>query len=194
MLAAVWPLIDPALFTSVVDMVEDIMQASLPKFVDAVRISDLGLGTNPPRIVAMRGLPDHTTDKEYPREEWIFRARPGDSQVGEAGAGSRAAQGGRPKSQTNATERIDGEAERERKAQRAIDAKENDGETDMNKVEKTDDELDQSGDYVNYEVSLAYQARPGKTTGARASNVHLMIEFFLGAVSRLDHSITGRCG
>ena len=185
MLAGVWPLIDPALFTSVVDMVEDIMQASLPKFVDAVRISDLGLGTNPPRIVAMRGLPDHTTDKEYPREEWIYRARPGDSQVGEAGAGSRGAQGGKIKESAegkNATSKIDGEAERERKSQRAIDAKEKDGQTNMNDVDKTNDELDQSGDYVNYEISLAYQARPGKTTGARASNIHLMIEFFLGAV------------
>lgn len=186
MLATVWPLIDPALFTSVLDMVEDIMQASLPKFVDAVKISDLGLGTNPPRIVAMRGLPDHTTDREYPRQEWIYRAKPGDSQVGEAGAGSRAAQGGRSQnkaSTTNATARVDGAAERERKAQRAVDAKEKDGETNMNNVDKSNDELDQSGDYINYEVSLAYQARPGKTTGARASNVHLLIEFFLGAVS-----------
>lgn len=188
MLATVWPLIDPALFTSVVDMVEDIMQASLPKFVDAVRISDLGLGSNPPRIVAMRGLPDHTTDKEYPREEWIFRAKPGDSQVGEAGAGSGAAQGGRAKDRnkgSNATDKIDGEAERERKVQRAKDAKKTDGQTNMNQVDKTDDELDQSGDYVNYEISLAYQARPGKSTGARAGNLHLMIEFFLGAVGHL---------
>lgn len=81
MLTVVWPLIDPALFTSVVDMVEDIMQASLPKFVDAIRISDLGLGTNPFRIVAIRGLPDQQTDKQYPREEWIYRATPADSQM-----------------------------------------------------------------------------------------------------------------
>lgn len=81
MLAVVWPLIDPALFTSVVDMVEDIMQASLPKFVDAIRISDLGLGNNPFRIVAIRGLPDQQTDKDYPKEEWIFRATPSESQM-----------------------------------------------------------------------------------------------------------------
>lgn len=81
MLTVVWPLIDPAMFTSVVDMVEDIMQASLPKFVDAVRISDLGLGTNPFRIVAIRGLPDQQTDKDYPKEEWIYRATPADSQL-----------------------------------------------------------------------------------------------------------------
>lgn len=81
MLTVVWPLIDPSMFTSVVDMVEDIMQASLPKFVDAIRISDLGLGTNPFRIVAIRGLPDQQTDKDYSKEEWIYRATPSDSQM-----------------------------------------------------------------------------------------------------------------
>lgn len=52
-------------------MIEDVMQQSLPKFVEAVRISDIGQGTNPFRIVSMRALPDQPGDKEYPREEWI---------------------------------------------------------------------------------------------------------------------------
>lgn len=39
-------------------MVEDVMQASLPSFIDSVKLSDIGQGTNPVRIVAMRGLPD----------------------------------------------------------------------------------------------------------------------------------------
>lgn len=47
------------------------MQASLPGFVDAVRISDIGQGSNPVRIISMRALPDQPGDKEYPREEWI---------------------------------------------------------------------------------------------------------------------------
>ncbi len=67
----IWGLVNPEMFTSVADMVEDIMQQSLPGFVDAVRISDLGQGDNPFRIVSMRALPDRPTDKEYPREEWI---------------------------------------------------------------------------------------------------------------------------
>lgn len=45
-------------------MIEDIMQQSLPGFVDAVRISDLGQGVNPFRIISMRGLPDKPTDKK----------------------------------------------------------------------------------------------------------------------------------
>lgn len=53
------------------DSIEDVMQQSLPKFVEAVRISDIGQGTNPFRIVSMRALPDQPGEKEYPREEWI---------------------------------------------------------------------------------------------------------------------------
>ena len=52
-------------------MVEDILQASLPSFVDAVRIADIGQGTNPVRIVSMRALPDMPGHPDYPREEWV---------------------------------------------------------------------------------------------------------------------------
>lgn len=38
----------------------------------------------------------------------------------------------------------------------------------------------------NYEVSMVYQAKPGSSMGARASNIHLLIQFFLGAVSRYE--------
>ena len=34
----VWPLINPDMFVSIIDMVEDVMQASLPGFVDAVKV------------------------------------------------------------------------------------------------------------------------------------------------------------
>jgi len=52
-------------------MVEDILQQSLPSFVDAVRITDLGQGTNPLRITSIRALPDQPGDAGYPKDEWI---------------------------------------------------------------------------------------------------------------------------
>ena len=52
-------------------MIEDTLQASLPAFVDAVRIADIGQGTNPLRIVSMRALPDQPGHPDYPREEWV---------------------------------------------------------------------------------------------------------------------------
>lgn len=67
----IWGLIPPDIFVPIVDSIEDVMQQSLPKFIEAVRISDMGQGTNPFRIVSMRALPDQPHEKEYPREEWI---------------------------------------------------------------------------------------------------------------------------
>jgi hypothetical protein len=36
-----------------------------------VKISDVGQGRNPIRIISMRGLSDKPQDDGYPREEWI---------------------------------------------------------------------------------------------------------------------------
>ena len=52
-------------------MVEDILQQSLPGFVDAVRITDLGQGSNPLRITSIRALPDQPGDQGYPKTGWI---------------------------------------------------------------------------------------------------------------------------
>ena len=59
------------MFISVADMVEDILQQSLPSFVDAVRITDLGQGSNPFRITSIRALPDQPGDSGYPKTSWI---------------------------------------------------------------------------------------------------------------------------
>jgi Ca2+-dependent lipid-binding protein len=59
------------LFISVADMVEDILQQSLPGFVDAVRITDLGQGVNPLRVTSIRALPDQPGDANYPKTGWI---------------------------------------------------------------------------------------------------------------------------
>lgn len=67
----VWPLINPDMFTSIVDMIEDVMQASLPGFIDAVKVEDFTIGHNAFRILNMRALPDQPMDPDYPKEEWI---------------------------------------------------------------------------------------------------------------------------
>lgn len=67
----IWPLINPDMFTSVVDMIEDVMQASLPGFIDAVKVEDFTIGKNAFRILNMRALPDQPGEPDYPKEEWI---------------------------------------------------------------------------------------------------------------------------
>ncbi|KAL1405327.1 hypothetical protein Q8F55_008956 [Vanrija albida] len=67
----VWGVVDPQMFVPLADTVEDILQQSLPGFVDAVRITDIDQGTNPLRLTSIRALPDMHTDHEWPRTEWI---------------------------------------------------------------------------------------------------------------------------
>ncbi|KAK6501411.1 hypothetical protein TWF481_009251 [Arthrobotrys musiformis] len=55
-LSSVWPLVNPDLFISLADMLEDVMQASLPRFVKMVRIADLGQGNEPLRVLGIRWL------------------------------------------------------------------------------------------------------------------------------------------
>ncbi|KAG8861392.1 hypothetical protein FRB96_002841 [Tulasnella sp. 330] len=140
-LKTMWGLVNPDMFIPIADTIEDVMQASLPGFVDAIRISDIGQGTNPLRVISMRALPDQPGDKEYPRKEWITDGKP---------PGSRPSGG------------VDGVEKRA-----------------MQQGEGPED--DDSGDYVNYEVAVSYQALPGQGHKLRAKNIHLLLEFFLGA-------------
>ncbi|KAG8954346.1 hypothetical protein FRC03_011485 [Tulasnella sp. 419] len=130
-----WGLVNPEMFVPIADTIEDVMQQSLPGVVDAVRISDLGQGINPLRIVSMRALPDAPGDKEYPREEWIDQNDP--------------------------------------KEREALEKKKTE--------EGAGKDLDQSGHYVNYELAVSYQALPGQGSQLRSKNIHLLLEFFLGA-------------
>lgn len=110
-------------------MVEDIMQQSLPGFIDAIRITDLGQGTNPLRITHIRALPDQPGDEGYPKTGWIDQGNKGIH---------------------------------------------SDGPTGESMAE------DQAGDYYNFEVAFSYAALPGNGAHARAKNIHLLIEFFIG--------------
>lgn len=55
--ASVWPLINPDLFMSISDTLEDVMQASLPSMVRMVAVEDLGQGSEALRILGVRWLP-----------------------------------------------------------------------------------------------------------------------------------------
>ncbi|KAF3761767.1 hypothetical protein M406DRAFT_50127 [Cryphonectria parasitica EP155] len=57
LLASIWPLVNPDLFSSLIDEIEDIMQASLPKVVKMVSIDDMGQGNQSLRILGVRWLP-----------------------------------------------------------------------------------------------------------------------------------------
>jgi Ca2+-dependent lipid-binding protein len=54
----VWSLVNPDMFASIADTIEDVMQASLPGFIENVRVADISQGENPIRILSLRALPD----------------------------------------------------------------------------------------------------------------------------------------
>lgn len=57
LVASIWPLINPDLFTSISDTLEDVMQASLPSMVRMVAVEDVGQGSEALRILGIRWLP-----------------------------------------------------------------------------------------------------------------------------------------
>ncbi|TVY13257.1 Meiotically up-regulated gene 190 protein [Lachnellula arida] len=62
-LGVMWGLIDPDMFASVADTLEDVMQASLPGVIENVRVAEINQGNNPFRILSLRALPDgHVKD------------------------------------------------------------------------------------------------------------------------------------
>lgn len=142
-IAVVWRQIDPATFIPIADQIEDVMQQSLPGFIQAVKISDLSQGSNPFRLVCMRALADVMGEKGYPRADWINQ----------------------------------GKEEEKSKEEKSLENKAAEDDADGDGI-KDDDE---AGDFYNVEVSFSYSAQPGSSAKDRAENMHLLIEFFLGA-------------
>ncbi|KAI5302839.1 hypothetical protein KEM56_000297 [Ascosphaera pollenicola] len=62
-LSQIWGIIDPEVFSSIGDTIEDIMQSSVPSLIENVRVAQIDQGSNPLRILSMRALPDsHVKD------------------------------------------------------------------------------------------------------------------------------------
>ncbi len=94
LLRSVWPVVNPALFTPLSDMLEDSLKSTLPKFVRDVRITDVGQGTEPIRILGIQWLSPGSANQsvgDLPPEEGDFvnievavayRAKPTTSTMG----------------------------------------------------------------------------------------------------------------
>lgn len=165
LLAAVWPLINPDLFTSIADMLEDVMQASLPKVVRMVSVDDLGQGSEAFRILGVNWLPTGAasrtvgTDgklKPAEDEEKSDRASPGDGEI-----------------EDNGTEDSDNNGKSKDKGQ--------DGQQDEQEQQAIREGMEaEQGDFVNLELAFVYRARSsGKSLTAKAKNAHLYLKFYL---------------
>lgn len=158
LLASVWPLINPDLFSSLADTLEDVMQASLPKVVRMVSVDDLGQGSEAFRILGIRWLPTAAAGQSVDKQGNLKsskgndRAAPGEGQIEDGEKNDQSQKSGEEKSSTDAQEE---EAMRE-----GMEAEE--------------------GDFVNLELAFAYRARSsGKSIQSKAKNAHLYLKFYL---------------
>lgn len=165
--ASVWPLINPDLFTSLSDTLEDVMQASLPRMVRMVSVEDLGQGSEALRILGVKWLP--------------------------TGAAARSVDvDGKLKSQ-NDSKTSDRTVAGQGEVDNSDDKKDDDDEEKKSKAkQEQDDQADENiaegmeaeeGDFVNMEIAFAYRARAGggHSMRQRSKNAHLYLAFYLPA-------------
>ncbi|KAK0748949.1 hypothetical protein B0T18DRAFT_322887 [Schizothecium vesticola] len=151
MLASVWRLINPDLFAGLVDTLEDVMQASLPKVIRMVSVDDIGQGNEAFRILGVRWLPTGAAGQSVDTEGNVKPAKGNDRTVG----GDRDSQAG----ESNASDDQQS-AQNQQSIQEGMEAEE--------------------GDFVNVELAFAYRARSsGKSIKSKAKNAHLYLKFYL---------------
>lgn len=173
LVASVWPLINPDLFTSLADMLEDVMQASLPKMVRMVSVEDIGQGSEALRILGVRWLPTGAAAKSVTAEGDL--KKPDDGQKSD-----RTVPGEGEMDNTENDDKDKGQDE----GQENRDERQADEQEDENVAEGMEAE---EGDFVNMEVAFAYRARPANGTGmkSRAKNAHMYLGFYLPANVKL---------
>ena len=168
-LSSVWPIINPDLFASLADTLEDVMQASLPKLVRMISVEDLGQGSEAIRILGVRWLPTGAAAKNVCEDGKIKsdsknrdndRKVPGQGEVDD-----------KDKSDDEGGHRPDEQGDNSNG-----DDKEGDGE-DQNIAEGMEAE---EGNFVNVEVGFSYRASSsGKSLKTKSKNAHLFLAFYL---------------
>lgn len=153
MLSSVWPLINPDLFISLADTLEDVMQASLPGVIRMVSIDDLGQGSEAIRILGIRWLPTGAAAQSVDQNGKLKKAGEGN----------------------------DDDSRKTGDVQEGVD--DTNGQVSEATPESGNpgDDLEaEEGDFVNVELAFAYRARStGRSVQTKAKNAHLYLKFYL---------------
>ncbi|KAK8126492.1 uncharacterized protein PG998_002251 [Apiospora kogelbergensis] len=169
LIASIWPIVNPDLFSSLIDQIEDIMQASLPKVVKMVSVDDMGQGNEGIRILGVRWLPSGAASMTLNQDGGL--EKPDNSKTG--GSDS-----------TEAEEKGEGEDEKQQ------DTDESEGNPQDDRIQTGDEKGGsaeeragmeaEEGDFINLELALSYRSRSsGKGIKAKAKNAHLYLKFYL---------------
>lgn len=172
LLSSVWSLINPDLFTSLADTLEDVMQASLPKLVRMISVEDLGQGSEAIRILGIRWLPTGAAAKNVSvdgniksgkNKEGNDRKVPGEGELGDDTQSFK-----------------DEESNQDRDHNQTDKSEEGDEENMAEGMEA------EEGDFVNIEVAFSYRASSsGKSLRVKSKNAHLYLAFYLPGGIRL---------
>lgn len=163
----VWPIVNPDLFTSLADMLEDVMQASLPKLVRMVSVEDIGQGSESIRILGIKWLPTGAATKSVTEDGKLEenKKKKNDRTVSGEGSIDRSSKDD-DDSQDDGDDNGKNSSKKQQKEQTA-----------QNVAEGMEAE---EGDFVNMEIAFAYRARTaGKTMKNRVKNAHLYLAFYL---------------
>ena len=167
LLSSVWPLINPDLFTSLADMLEDVMQASLPKVIRMVSVDDLGQGNEAIRVLGIRWLPTGAADQSVDEEGNLKK-------TSNKEANDRGAPGEGQEENLESKTKDDDDPEASKKSEQEKKQKEEEQQAMREGMEA------EQGDFVNMELAFAYRARSsGKSIKSKAKNAHLYLKFYL---------------
>ena len=167
--SSIWPLINPDLFTSLADTLEDVMQASLPKLVRMVSVEDLGQGSEAIRILGIRWLPTGAATKDVSEDGKI-----------KSGQGHRESDRMVPgQGEVDNDEKSDNEG-KHRAGEQDDDSKEDEAKEEGEEQNIAEGMEAEEGDFVNIEVGFSYRAsKSGKSLKTKAKNAHLFLAFYL---------------
>lgn len=165
LLGSVWPLINPDLFVSLTDMLEDVMQASLPRMVRMVSIEDLGQGSEPIRIIGIKRLPKGAAAQSV-------------SEDGQLKKGNNKCQDLDKTKTTDNTHDAeeDADADANNRPAATNDNKDDGDGQDSAVAEGMEAE---EGDFYNVEIAFAYHSTHSRRARERAKNIHLYMAFYL---------------
>ncbi|KAI1259397.1 hypothetical protein F5Y18DRAFT_433336 [Xylariaceae sp. FL1019] len=167
LISSIWPLINPDLFASLVDQIEDVMQASLPKVIRMVSVDDMGQGSEAIRILGVRWLPTGAASRTVESNGKLGKDS-GGSQNDRTDPGNTQDTTGENDSATS-----DEAQEDENKDQ---DSKQQESE----EVAMREGMEAEEGDFVNLELALAYRSRPsGHSFKSKVRSAHLYLKFYL---------------
>lgn len=161
LLTSIWPLVNPDLFSSLVDMIEDVMQASLPKVIKMVSVDDIGQGNESIRILGVRWLPSGAASQTVDSD-------------------------GKLESQDQKEQSDRTDAQNEQEQDDGKQGASNDGhDGDKKQTEQEQNALREGleaeeGDFINLELAFSYRARStGKSIKQKAKSAHLYLKFYL---------------